>query len=221
MKRGEMRKIKLAEGSIYHVFTKSIAGYVIFNNQEEYDRMLDSIKFYQMGKPLISFARFNESTKGKQNIVVEASKGEEQINIIAYCLMPTHIHFILEQKKEEGISNYMNNLLNSYTRYFNLKHGRKGTLWESRFKNVLVEDDIQLLHLTRYIHLNPVTAHIVDDPKDWGHSSYHEYIGTTGNKYICEFKNFIEITHEAYQKFTKDRIEYQRELANIKHLLVD
>lgn len=216
-----MRKIQLAEGSIYHVFTKSIAGYVIFNNKVEYDRMLETVKFYQLGKPLVSFARFNEGSKEKQNIVIEASKGEEQVNIIAYCLMPTHIHFMLEQKKEEGISNFMNNLLNSYTRYFNLKHGRKGPLWESRFKNVLVEDDTQLMHLTRYIHINPVTAHIIDDPKDWEHSSYREYIGTAYNHCICDFKDLIDMKHDIYQEFAKDRIGYQRELADIKHLLVD
>ncbi len=78
--------------------------------------------------------------------------------------MPTHIHLILKQLKEDGISAYMSKILNSYTCYFNRRTKRKGPLWESRFKRVEVTSDEQLLHLTRYIHLNPVTAHIVEEP---------------------------------------------------------
>ena len=216
-----MRKEKLADGSMYHIFSKSIAGYVIFNDKEEYDRMLEGIRFYQMGKPLLSFARFCECTKEKQIIISKATQGEGQVEIIAYCLMPTHIHFILKQKKEEGISFFMKNLLNSHTRYFNKKHGRKGPLWEGRFKNVLVENDAQLMHLTRYVHLNPVTAHIIDDPESWEHSSYKEYMGKTNGKSICNYKDLIDITPNAYSEFVKDHIGYQRELANIKKLVLD
>jgi putative transposase len=216
-----MRKEKLAEGCVYHIFSKSIAGYVIFNDKAEYDRMLEGIRFYQMGKPLLSFARFCECSKEKQLIISKASEGEDQVEVIAYCLMPTHVHFILKQKKEDGISGFMNNLLNSYTKYFNKKHGRKGPLWESRFKNVLVEDDIQLKHLTRYIHLNPVTARIIDDPRDWQHSSYQEYTGNHQGKSFCEFKDLIDINPNVYSEFVKDRIGYQRELASIKALLLE
>ena len=70
----------------------------------------------------------------------------------------------------------MRRLLNSYTRYFNEKIKRKGPLWEGRFKKVLVNSDEQLLHLTRYVHLNPVSAGIVEKPEDWPCSSYREYI---------------------------------------------
>jgi putative transposase len=79
--------------------------------------------------------------------------------------MPTHIHLVLRQLKDGGISKFMSNILNSYSRYFNIKHNRKGPLWEGRFRKVLVGSDEQLLHLTRYVHLNPVTACLVDKPK--------------------------------------------------------
>ncbi len=216
-----MRKDKLAEGSVYHVFTKSIAGYVIFNTQQEYNRMMECVKFYKMGKPVVSFSRFYEYTTEKQKVVSKALKGEEEIEILAYCLMPTHLHFILKQNKEKGISFFMKNLLSSHTRYFNKKHGRKGPLWESRFQNVLVKDDIQLLHLTRYIHLNPVTAHIVEDPEDWLHSSYKEYLDSVGVERVCKFEDLIDITPDEYRKFTIDQIGYQRELADIKNLVLD
>ncbi len=216
-----MRKDKLAVGSVYHVFTKSIAGYVIFNTKEEYDRLMECVRFYKMGKPLVSFSRFCEYSIAKQKVIAKSAIGEEEIEILAYCLMPTHLHFVIKQNKEKGISFFMKNLLTSHTRYFNKKHGRKGPLWESRFQNVLVNDDNQLLHLTRYVHLNPVTAHIVEDPEAWFHSSYKEYVGAIDNERVCKFEDLIELKPDQYREFVIDHIGYQRELADIKHLVLE
>jgi putative transposase len=134
--------------------------------------------------------------------------------------MPTHIHLILKQLAPSGISIFVGNVLNSYTRYFNLKHHRKGPLWESKFQNILVKGDEQLLHLTRYIHLNPVTALLTDKPQNWKFSSYNEYLGQT-NYPICQYKDLIEFDQNKYKKFVLDRISYQRELAIIKKITLD
>jgi len=69
---------------------------------------------------------------------------------------------------EEGISLYMKNLLNSYTRYFNTKTKRKGPLWQGRFKSVLIKMDEQL-YLTRYIHLNPTSEDLVEKTSEIKH----------------------------------------------------
>ena len=90
--------------------------------------------------------------------------------------MPTHFHLILRQNIDNGIFNFIGNLTSSYTRYFNLKHKRKGPLWESKFNNIKIENDEQLLHLTRYIHMNPTSAGIVNNQKESKWSSYNEYI---------------------------------------------
>lgn len=217
-----MRKEALANGQVYHVFTKSIAGYVIFNDQEEFNRMIEVIRYYHAEKPVIRFAKFQELSESKQRILNnQVTAEEESVETIAYCLMPTHLHLILKQTKDEGISKFMNNILNSYTRYFNKKHGRKGPLWESRFKNVLVKDDTQLLHLTRYVHLNPVTAFIVNDPKEWTNSSYQEYTGNSSERSFCRFTDIVDIKAEDYTSFVTDRVGYQRELAQIKHLILE
>jgi len=135
--------------------------------------------------------------------------------------MPTHIHLVLEQLENNSISRYMNLILKSYTKYFNLKHKRKGPLWESRFKSVLVESDEQLLHLTRYVHLNPVSSYLVNKPELWQYSSYLEYIESFSAKNITEFYDYIELKGEKYKKFTEDNIDYQRTLNKIKNLLID
>ncbi len=218
-----MRKDSLVVGEIYHIFNKSIAEYIIFNNDSEFSRMMNVIRYYQKVKPAIKFSDFIKPTNVKQNypnIDFSLLKGEKLIEIIAYCLMPTHIHLILKQLKRNGISTFMGNTFNSYTRYFNTKHKRKGPLWEGKFKNILVKTDEQLVHLTRYIHLNPVTAYLVDKPEKWPWSSYKEYLLETKTR-ICKYDDVLDIEANTYRKFVEDRVSYQRELANIRNLLLD
>lgn len=209
---------------IYHVMTKSIAGYVIFNNENEYLRMKELVRYYQVENPPMRFSYLIAWQKDQNGPVNEKDWQSKKrlVRIVAYCLMPTHVHLVLQQLRENGISIYMNRILNSYTRYFNEKHGRKGPLWTGRFKRVLVETDEQLIHLTRYIHLNPVTAYLVDRPELWQFSSYNEYLaeGLTEDK-VCEFKHILEIKPSEYKKFVDDQISYQRELAAIKDLILE
>ena len=134
--------------------------------------------------------------------------------------MPTHLHLVLKQLMNKGISLYMGKILNSYSHFFNIKHQRKGPLWESKFKNVLVEDDDQLFHLTRYVHLNPVTSFLVEKPSQWHYSSYLEYISKNKNQRIS-CTDLIEISPIEYKKFVEDQISYQRELAKIKKVILD
>ena len=95
-----------------------------------------------------------------------------------------------EQKNTEGadalreryfrrmwdLSEFMKTLKQRFTRWFNRHHGRKGTLWEDRFKSVLVEDGHAARTMAAYIDLNPVRAKMVDDPKDYRWCSYAEAV---------------------------------------------
>jgi len=210
----------LITGEIYHVFSKSIAGFIIFNNETEFSRTISAIKYYKIVKPATRFA-LCVNAKNSDIQLNKFDKNDNIVDIIAYCIMPTHIHFVLKQAKDKGISTFMNNLLNSYTRYFNTKHKRKGPLWESRFKRILVKTDEQLLHLTRYIHLNPVTAYLVEKPHMWAFSSYKEYLSNSSGNKICNYADILDIEPVDYKSFTEERILDQRELAKIKELLFD
>jgi len=216
------RQIPLVNAEIYHIFSRSIAEYKIFNSQHDYSRMLQMLQYYQMD-PDSSFSYFitldSVSKNGFKIYLDEVTQDKEKlVQIIAFCLMPTHLHLVLKQLQDDGISKYFGNILNSYTRYFNSRHKRKGPLWEAKFKNILVSQNEQLLHLTRYIHLNPVTAHFVNKPEDWEYSSYREYIGEGG---ACDYSDILDITPQTYKKFVNDRISYQRELAKIKAIILD
>lgn len=208
----------LVNGGIYHVFTKSIAGFVIFRSSSDYERMISQLKYYEMGNPPTRFSHFLE-LKDKECFYNRFLFDKENlVEIIAYCLMPTHIHLILRQLRRAGISNFMGNLLNSYTRYFNNKNKRKGPLWEGRFKSVGVETDDQLLHLTRYLHLNPTTSLLVRIPEDWEYSSYREFIGERKGDSLCKNLESLNMASGEYKDFVMSRREYQQELAKIKHI---
>ena len=208
---------------VYHVVSRSIAGYKIFNSNSDYSRMVKLLYYYQIQNPPTKFSMFS-LLKGTQKFGFNqyfrtVSKDYKKIvEIIAYCLMPNHIHFVLKQLKERGISIFMSNILNSYTRYFNILHKRKGPLWESRFKHILVTKDEQLLHLTRYIHLNPFSAKLVENPELWKYSSYLEYIKPNTNK-LTYYEDLLEMNPKSYQRFVNNRKDYQRKLSEIKKII--
>ena len=216
-----MRKYPLVNNQVYHIISRSIAGYKIFNNRADFSRFVDMLDFYQKKLPY-KYSIFTKLTLECQNEVFKnhSNSNNPDINIVTYCIMPTHIHLTLKQIEDDGISRYMNKILNSYSRYFNTKYKRKGPLWESRFKNILVESDEQLLHLSRYIHLNPVSANLVDKPEQWEFSSYNEYLGKTAKK-ICLYNKVLEIKPAEYRKFVEDRIDYQKEISKIKNLILE
>ncbi|HOV21700.1 MAG TPA: transposase [bacterium] len=204
---------------VFHIFTRSIAEYKIFKDNNDYLRFIEMLKFYQY-KRNCSFSYYLKTKEIPQKNLDKI--GEKIIRIISYCLMPTHIHLILSSEVEDGITKFMKNLLDSYTRYFNTKTKRKGPLWESRFKSVLLETDEQLFHLTRYIHLNPVTAYLINKPEEWQYSAYSEYLDSIKQeKKICEYDNLLEINPEKYREFVENRISYKRELAKIKKIVFD
>lgn len=211
-----IRKVSLVNGEVYHICNKSIAGFKIFNDDKDCDRMMELISFYIAGKVLCNFSTY----KKLKNVKIGPSK--RVVNIVAYCIMPTHIHFILKQNQDNGIEKFVGLISQSYSQYFNIRHERKGPLWEGRFKNVLIKDDEQLLHLTRYIHLNPATAFLVNDPGDWKYSSYNEYVEAgVYNKRLCNYCDLLKIDPVSYKKFVLDQIDYQRQLAIIKEVVLE
>ena len=126
---------------------------------------------------------------------------------------------------ENGISSFMLKFSDSYTRYFNTKNKRIGPIFQGRFKSVRVESEQQLLHVSRYIHLNPYSSGIVKtvaDLKKYYYSSLPEYLGLTKNE-ICQKEIVTGYFQKpgSYQEFVFEQADYQRELAMIKHLLLE
>lgn len=220
----QYRKDRLETGNVYHVYTRSIARFIVFNDYIEFVRLIRLLELYRhinFNHKLSNFLDLNIDLQQSivQNLI---SENNLLVEIIAYCVMPTHIHLLLKQKSENGITKYMARVLNGYSRFFNTKHKRTGPLWSGRFKNVRVENDEQLLHLSRYIHLNPTSAGLIEKPEKWKYSSYLEYVqpGKSATE-LCYFQNFIQISPKRYKNFVLNQKDYQRKLSIIKSQTLD
>ena len=105
---------------------------------------------------------------------LERYRAKFHVRIYAYCLMPNHVHLLLESGSEP-LSKFMQGLQQSYTQYFNRSYRKVGHLFQGRYKAIICDKDKYLLALPRYIHLNPVRAGLAKRPEGYvypGHRSY-------------------------------------------------
>ncbi len=124
--------------------------------------------------------------------------------IHVYCLMSNHVHLAI-QVMDIPLSRIMHNVEFRYAAWFNHRRDRKGHLFQGRFKAILVKDDAQLLSLVRYIHLNPVRAHMTTSPSEFLWSSHRAYVnGTNAPSWLTRdliLKMFGREPVEARRKF--------------------
>lgn len=206
----------LANEHFYHIYNRGVEKRIIFLDYHDYQRFLQTLYYYQFSGPKPALSLYDRFK------VKDFSQNPKIVEIVCYCLMPNHIHLLIRQLQDNGISEFMGKVLNSYTKYFNTKHTRVGPLFQGAFKAVLVENDIQFVHVSRYIHLNPYTSELVQDLSSYPYSSYPHFIGT-GQSIICvtepilsQFKN-----SEDYREFVEGHADYARELEYMKHILLE
>jgi REP element-mobilizing transposase RayT len=187
------KNVPLIKDQYYHIYNRAIARNLLFRDEHNYPFFLSKVESYILPKA----------------------------EVHAYCLMPNHYHFILKLTSDE-ISTAMQRLAISYAKSYNLVYRQKGHLFQGPFQRILITDLNYLLHLSRYIHLNPVKAQLVRKPEEWEYSSYHEYIGLRSAGYIetepilnltsadlgdaldhkqYEYKKFVEIWEFDYMEF--------------------
>ncbi|HUD45014.1 MAG TPA: transposase [Patescibacteria group bacterium] len=216
------RKLVFVNGGYYHVFNRGIDRRITFHDKREYSRAMNLLSFYQYNNIPTRYSQFSILSEEIQRKRFETMVASGKIvDVIAYCLMPNHFHLLLKQTKEKGIATYTANFMNAYTKYFNTKHERTGPLFQGIFKAIYVETDEQLTHLTRYIHLNPVTSSLIKpeqlDTFPW--SSYHAYKKNSKDDLVShETITSIRTLAPNYENFVKDQISYAKELDKIKHL---
>lgn len=221
------RLVPIVSGEIYHVFNRSIARQSIFLNKNDYQRKLETVQFYSYGKGELRFSHYNrlslEQRKRYLYSLKENSKKEGEI--LAFCFMPNHFHFLIKQLADKGISNFMRHVQNSYAKYFNIKTERVGALFQQMFKVKIIENDEQLIHVARYIHLNPFSSYVIrniEELASYPWSSYMDYI----EKRRLDFLSTDLIwgyfsSRKEFEEFTLDQADYQREIEKIKHLLLE
>src|SRR3990172_8905565 len=172
--------------SYYHIYNRSLQErQKIFLSKRDYQRFLSLLVYYQFKHPL-SYAQFEQFSLHHHFLDLGGleKQGEKRVKLLAYVIMPNHFHLLIKPLEEPSlVSKFVSDVTNSYTRYFNLKNGRSGSLFQGKFKSKEISDEGSLLQVSRYIHLNPLISSkanpggIFKKPQEWIYSSYQEWAG--------------------------------------------
>mgnify|MGYP000745955618 CR=1 FL=1 len=141
----------------YHILNRGVEKRDIVKNDKDRLRFLHNLYV------------FND-TEATPNYILSKRHEEQQkrhclVHVHAFCLMNNHYHLLLSEIEENGISRFMQKLNMGYAKYFNEKYKRVGTLWQGKYKKILIERDAHFMYIPYYIHLNPL---------DYSHPEWRE-----------------------------------------------
>ncbi|OGM12416.1 hypothetical protein A2Z22_04555 [Candidatus Woesebacteria bacterium RBG_16_34_12] len=210
------------ENGIYHIYNRGVAKLPIFLDTQDYIKFINILNDALTKRPLkiISFDLRGRSYKAVEK---QIKNFLDEISLIAYCLMKNHFHLLIKQNSKNSMESFMRSILTRYSSYFNKKYKRVGPVFQGRYKAILITKENYLLHLSRYIHLNPQEEN-VNLLKAF--SSYSNYLGLRKNKwlkpkiildyfkreYLDEMKfyksyqNFVEVYKGKKKRFLKNMI---------------
>jgi len=218
------RKSFFAIGEHYHIYNRGVDKRITFTDEYDIRRFFQSMVEFNTVKPIGSLYENSFLQLGGET----PKLGEKLVNIIAYCLNPNHFHLILEQLVEGGISEFMKRLGGGYTGYFNKKYTRSGSLFQGVFKDVHIDTNEYLLHVSSYVNLNDrvhqlggETPKLVRSMSSWGEYTDKRIKGICEKDIILgQFKNIKE-----YKKFALSSLETivkrKAELKDIDNFLLE
>ncbi len=198
------------ENGYYHIYNRGVEKREIFLDEQDCLIFLHYLKLYlspieelkQLDLPGLRISRFI-----RLNLSTE-------IDLLAFALMPNHIHLQIKQKTSNGIVKLMKRLATAYVMYFNKKYLRVGSLFQNTYKATLIETDEYLLHLSRYIHLNPAkVTHKKINFREF--SSYPYYLGQKQASWIKP-QEILSYFRSAKRKNLKDILSYQSFVEDFK-----
>jgi len=220
-----IRKVPFVTGEFYHIYNRGVEKRDIFSDLKDQKRFFQSMEEFNTLQPIGSIYEKHFADKKFGSL---ASKSEKLVNFVVYCLNPNHYHFILEQVAERGIEKFMQRLGTGYTKYFNEKYKRSGSLFQGKFKSVHINSNNYLLHVSAYVNLNDrihrfgsKASKSVDSKTSW-----EEYTGDSRNDFckkgivLWQFKD-----KEEYKKFAEESLqgilEKRYELDDFKDFLLE
>ncbi len=182
MPRKNSIKIYVKDG-FYHIYNRGVEKRTIFEDEQDYKVFLGYLKFALCEPPkkediarafILQGLPFKGVPRLPKNYL-------QKIELLAYCLMPNHFHLLLKQIDDISLKSFMMSLITRYSMYFNKKYDRVGSLFQGVYRAVLINDESYLLHLSRYIHLNPseFTNNLA-----LAYSSYADYLGSRHTSWI-------------------------------------
>ncbi|MFA5747069.1 MAG: transposase [Candidatus Paceibacterota bacterium] len=230
------RRIEFISGEIYHVMVRGIEKRDIFMDDQDYWRGIFSLYEFNNSRSVVMRGR-RENRKKYLSEAVEAGRSpastsfrEEFVSVLAFVFMPNHIHLLLRQEKEGGVSGFLQKLNTGYVKYFNEKYKRVGPLFQGRFKAMHIENNEYLKTIFVYIHTNPLA---IIEPgwkekgisdvkrskeflKEYRWSSYLDYLGIYNFPSVTQRDLLHNIMggKEGIKDFVDTWIGYKKEVNN-------
>ena len=220
-----IRYTPLVNGQFYHTYNRGVAHQPVFSSNRDYERFHLCLYYYRFSNLPFRLSRLLQIPKEEREQILAALEATSNLTVelVAFCLMPNHIHLLLKQLSEGGISKFMRQITDSFTRYYNTKYQRVGPLFQGAFKTVRMENDEQLVHVSRYIHLNPLTSYVVHEKTfiNYPWSSLKDYLAKESK--LVNFRIVLDNFNlkDYYLKFVMDQANYSKELKRIKHLILE
>lgn len=202
------------EGGYYHIYNRGVEKRDIFLDERDYKVFLHFLKTY-----LSPLEPEDNLPKRRPKTGVTPKTVYNFISLMAYCLMPNHFHLLVKQEVRDGISQLMNRIGTNYGMYFNKRYERVGPLFQGVYKAVLIDNEAQFLHLSRYIHLNPyeIEGGGFERLVAYPYSSYGDYLDIRNTEWVkteeilSYFKSGERVPgakvgeeHLSYQSFVED-----------------
>ena len=250
------QKIQLANNEIYHLVLRAVGDAIIFNDENDYYRGIFSIYEFN-NKNFVSIWRRRQQRKAEKSQLKEASlrsptpqsfavsetattpteeKRDVMVEILAFAFMPNHIHLLVRQLKNDGISQFMQKVGGGYANYFNKKYERKGHLF-NQFRAIHIETNEQLKNVFVYIHTNPISLvepgwkengikdakKVIEFLNNYKWSSYRDYIGEKSFPSVTSRDFFLEVMgwEKGCREAVEDWIKYKKEMKDFGDVVLE
>jgi len=241
------RRVPLISGELYHIVYRAVGNAIIFNKKNDFYRGIFSIYEFNNKNPVDIWLRRKQRKSEKIKEKLQTLEGptlhlqlvterDLLVEILAFCFMPNHIHLLLKQLKDNGISQFIQKVGTGYAIYFNKKYNRKGHLF-NKFKAIPIKTNNQLKNVLTYIHCNPISLvepgwkeKGIKNPKkvikflnNYRRSSYQDYIG---------IKNFSSLTNRDFllkvmngkdgcREEVENWIKYKKEMKDFGDIILE
>ncbi len=182
------RDITFTQGGYYHIYNRGARRVSIFREARNYAYV----------------------TRLMQQVATQS-----QLTILAYCLLPNHYHWLVRQDGEQPAGTLPRRVFSSYSQAYNRAYNESGTLFQGPYSVRLIDSDVYLLHVCRYIHANPVKHGITDRIDAWPFSNYREWLGQgSGTLVDRQFIRAYFDTPQQYAAFVDEYLSKRARLAN-------
>lgn len=242
------RKQLFINDGIYHVVVRGIDDNLIFKHINDYYRGIFSIYEFNTTKPVVIRERrearakikklLNEVNRDEANRdPISVDSRDKLVEVMTFCFMPNHLHLLLKQLKDNGITKFMAKLGIGYGGYFNRKYGRKGYVFQNRFVAIPIKTDEQLKMVFVYIHTNPIS---LIEPKwkergirnpekavkfleGYKWSSYQDYIGKKNFSSVTEREFMLETMggEQGCKESVENWVKYKGEIRKFPELALE